>query len=452
MTLSYFQNYFVRIYVLTHFFFPKCFDFCHSCVLVKDNGHSNIKRACDWSRISCKPENGNQSGKQHLDVWPRNCHLSLWSSTATVLHININLCVGHWALSRPLAPASVHPFVLCGGLALHISHDTAWPPVSLLGRPRALPACPCHLPAEALSTTASLPTTSSCPFIGKGWFFKTYVLSWRFIEKRAKTRCLLCSWWRAFRRTSRKQGDEVLVLFLAPSHPSLLYLFSPISSSLECHCASEWIWWQGGSPVGPAPDRAAGGDPGGLPALSRVAEHPHFRKSPCLSVLPFWAGFCCFRGVCSVARRPGITGLGTFLWETECRKNWRRPSGCKGPRTRWGLTHSTSHSLIDAVPMSGMHLRCHPILVSGELELLQEDAMKGGALGFSRLVSHSLSEIPEDTFLSKTFREVPSHVGSVSSRPPSQVSTGAEIRYEAQWTWARHLSHMAQHTAGTLAW
>lgn len=44
MTLSYFQNYFVHIYVLTCFFSPKCFDFCHSRVLVRDNGHSNIKR------------------------------------------------------------------------------------------------------------------------------------------------------------------------------------------------------------------------------------------------------------------------------------------------------------------------------------------------------------------------------------------------------------------------
>lgn len=32
--------------------------------------------------------------------------------------------------------------------------------------------------------------------------------------------------------------------------------------------------------MGPAPNRAAGGDPGGLPALSCVAEHPHFCKSP----------------------------------------------------------------------------------------------------------------------------------------------------------------------------
>lgn len=34
--------------------------------------------------------------------------------------------------------------------------------------------------------------------------------------------------------------------------------------------------------MGPTPNRATGGDTGGLPALSRVAEHPHFRKSPYL--------------------------------------------------------------------------------------------------------------------------------------------------------------------------
>lgn len=41
---------------------------------------------------------------------------------------------------------------------------------------------------------------------------------------------------------------------------------------------------------------------------------------------------------------------------------------------------------------------------------MQEDAVKSGALGFSRLLSHGLSEILEDSFLSKTFRKVPSHV------------------------------------------
>lgn len=76
-----------------------------------------------------------------------------------------------------------------------------------------------------------------------------------------------------------------------------------------------------------------------------------------------------------------------------------------------GLTGaSTSRSLIDAVPMCGMHLCCHPILMSGELGLLQEVTVKGEAARLSRLVSHGLLEIPEDTFLSKTFRKVPSHV------------------------------------------
>lgn len=48
--------------------------------------------------------------------------------------------------------------------------------------------------------------------------------------------------------------------------------------------------------------------------------------------------------------------------------------------------------------------------MSGELGLLQEVTVKGEAARLSRLVSHGLLEIPEDTFLSKTFRKVPSHV------------------------------------------
>lgn len=144
------------------------------------------------------------------------------------------LCPNHWRLPLNILLRCVEVFACTSRVTWPGLQSVCWATC-----PRALPVCPCCLPEEALSTTTSLLATSSCPFIGKRRFFKTHVLSWRFTARRMKIRWALCSWWRAFHRTSGKQEDGVLVLFLAPPHPSLLYLFSPIGSSLECHCAPE---------------------------------------------------------------------------------------------------------------------------------------------------------------------------------------------------------------------